>query len=106
MGGTRVGEMEKDCFASHGASSMLLDRLLHCSDDFRMPVCSQCGMIAERIADASFALPGRRAYCRSCRSGSAVVTVRCPYAFKLFMQEVAALNISMRLTTALEDAEA
>jgi DNA-directed RNA polymerase II subunit RPB2 len=101
MGGARVGEMEKDCFASHGASSTLLDRLMRCSDEFRVPVCARCGMIAERIADDAFAISGRRNYCRGCRGGE-VVMVRCPYAFKLFVQEVAALNICMRLAPALD----
>lgn len=95
-GAMRVGEQERDCFIAHGSTSILLDRLLHCSDSFRCLVCRKCGLIAEGRKNGSSA--GAR-YCRSCKlTGPENVTEVCmPYAFRLFMGEVQALGIALRL---------
>lgn len=38
-GGLRLGEMERDCLIGYGASSMILERLMISSDEFKMIVC-------------------------------------------------------------------
>jgi len=42
-GGIRLGEMERDALLSHGASYLLHDRLMACSDTHIAHVCRRCG---------------------------------------------------------------
>lgn len=84
-GGLRVGEMERDCLIGHGASSLLLERLLFSSDQFHMNVCQKCGLI------------GWQGYCGFCKKRQGVVNVSVPYAAKLLFQELISMNIVPRL---------
>ncbi len=45
-GGLRLGEMELECLWSHGALLFLKERFMECSDNFRIFICSDCGMMA------------------------------------------------------------
>ena len=100
-GGTRIGEMERDVLIAHGASALLVERLMKSSDEYVVPICRHCGFFAIRLAD-SMPTVGSRMFCRNCdlRGDSHVALVRCPYAFKLLVQEIAALGVSLRLRLA------
>ncbi|KAI8870494.1 DNA-directed RNA polymerase III 130 kDa polypeptide [Ramicandelaber brevisporus] len=89
-GGLRLGEMERDCLIGYGASSLIIERLMISSDASDMFVCEQCGLIAYQ------------GWCRRCRSGKGVVSIRIPYAAKLLFQELTSMNITPKLI--LEDA--
>lgn len=102
-GGLRVGEMERDCMLSHGASAVLLDRLMHQSDEFEMRVCRHCGLLAESLSPlAPLGVGGHRDYCRNCKLGGSenIAVVAIPYAAKLLHQELGGLNIAMRFRVA------
>lgn len=89
-GGLRLGEMERDCLIAHGASQLLLERLMISSDAFKVDVCQTCGFM------------GYNGYCPCCKSSKKVVKLTIPYACKLLFQELMAMNIAPRLV--LEDA--
>ncbi|KAL8293434.1 hypothetical protein RQP46_000135 [Phenoliferia psychrophenolica] len=89
-GGLRLGEMERDCLIAHGASQLLLERLMISSDAFKVDVCQECGFI------------GYNGWCMRCKSSKRVVKLTIPYACKLLFQELMAMNIAPRLV--LEDA--
>lgn len=84
-GGLRLGEMERDCLIGYGASSLLLERLMYSSDQFKVHVCQKCGLI------------GYQGWCQYCRSGLLMTTLTIPYAAKLLFQELQAMNIVPRL---------
>ena len=95
-GGLRFGEMERDCIISHGAANVLSERLFEQSDPFVATVCSKCGMLAQPVADKTL-LRQKRPFCRTCNDHASVQDVRMPYAFKLLLQELMAMNIAARL---------
>jgi DNA-directed RNA polymerase III subunit RPC2 len=81
--------MERDCLVGHGASMLLMERLMISSDTFEVHVCQQCGLL------------GYSGWCQMCRSGRHVVKMEIPYAAKLLFQELQSMNIAPRLI--LED---
>ncbi|CAH1388640.1 unnamed protein product [Nezara viridula] len=85
-GGLRVGEMERDCLISYGASMMLIERLMISSDAFDVDVCNLCGRLAYS------------GWCHGCNSSASVSTIRIPYACKLLFQELQSMNVVPRLT--------
>lgn len=84
-GGLRLGEMERDCLISYGASNLIMERLMFSSDAFTANVCETCGLM------------GYEGWCQHCRSGVKVSSIRLPYACKLLFQELQSMNISVRL---------
>lgn len=91
----------QDCIISHGAANVLSERLFEQSDPFIATVCGKCGLLAQPAADKTL-LRSKRAYCRVCATNETVHDVRMPYAFKLLLQELMAMNIAARLR--LDDA--
>jgi DNA-directed RNA polymerase II subunit RPB2 len=83
-GGVRLGEMEKDCLISHGVALFMLERLLDQSDKYHLSVCAKCGNIT--YSDT----------CKLC-SNTASVEVHIPYACKLLLQELNAINIKTNI---------
>lgn len=85
-GGLRLGEMERDCLISYGASLLIMERLMLSSDAFNVDVCSLCG----RLAYSS--------WCHNCRSSTNVAKISIPYACKLLFQELTSINVIPKLT--------
>ncbi|EJW03932.1 DNA-directed RNA polymerase II subunit RPB2, partial [Edhazardia aedis USNM 41457] len=77
-GGLRFGEMERDCIISHGCSLFLKERLFEVSDKYEIAVCRLCGFMTT-----------------TCNCGGETVKIDVPYAFKLLVQELNAMNINL-----------
>lgn len=90
-GGLRFGEMERDCMISHGSAGWLKERLCHVSDEFRVHICNKCGLMC--IAN----LEQNTFNCKACDNKSKISQILIPYAFKLMLQELMAMQIAPRL---------
>ena len=89
-GGLRFGEMERDCMIAHGMGQFLKERLVDTSDKYNVHICSNCGFFARKKPDKNIYL------CQGCNSrGESYTThkIELPYAFKLLIQELKAINI-------------
>ena len=82
----KVGEMEKDAFAAHGASSVLLERLVTSSDEFKLIVCHNCGSIVDSKI------------CRICDDSDPGILL-IPYVLKVFIHLLQGINMDIRLKT-------
>ena len=112
-GGLRIGEMERDSVISHGATEFLRESMMERGDKYKMAICNVSGMMAiYNPAKNVFLSPmadGPIKYSGSLDSNIHVDTiskfgrnfsiVEVPYSLKLLMQELLAINISMRIIT-------
>ena len=96
-GGLRIGEMERDCMLSHGAMSVMKDRLHESSDPFSAPICTTCGLLCEPGNPS--AIDGNKGpKCRSCGDKcTGIVDKKLPYAFKLLIHELMSMHIAPRV---------
>ena len=91
-GGLRLGEMERDVLIANGSVILLMRRLVGLSDGCRMLVCGGCGHLAVTVPHTG------EAHCGVCDTDQHVCTIRnVPFAWKLAMQEHAAMGITARL---------
>ncbi|OAG29901.1 DNA-directed RNA polymerase I subunit RPA2 [Nematocida displodere] len=86
-GGIRLGEMERDALISHGATTIIQDRMMACSDGAAFNVCKHCNTLCFFNAFK----------CTGCQSPKALVRVAFPYVFKYLVAELAAMNIGCRM---------
>ena len=116
-GGLRIGEMERDGVIAHGAAYFLRQSMLERGDEYYMAVCNQSGMIAiynpaqnlfmSPMADGPIQFADTLTSAdnqalnveKVTRFGRSFSVVRVPYAFKLLMQELQAMNVQMRVLT-------
>ncbi|CAG9310885.1 unnamed protein product [Blepharisma stoltei] len=88
-GGIRLGEMERDSLLGHGASFLLYDRLMKCSDYSEGYLCKKCGSIL-----GCYLVKGKeKAVCHACQGEG--VKVALPYVLRYLSNELAAMNIKL-----------
>ena len=90
-GGLRLGEMERDCLVAHGASKLILERLMISSDEFTCHICATCGLLGYYNKNEE------KGYCSKCGGSADMRAVKIPYACKLLFQELQSMNIVPRL---------
>ncbi|KAM3339366.1 hypothetical protein P3S68_029235 [Capsicum galapagoense] len=93
-GGSRVGEMERDCLIAYGASMLIYERLMISSDPFEVQVCRKCGLLGY------YNYKLKTGICSMCKNGENISTMKLPYACKLLIQELQSMNIVPRLKLA------
>jgi DNA-directed RNA polymerase II subunit RPB2 len=113
-GGLRIGEMERDSLLGHGISEFLRESMMERGDEYQMVVCNTTGVLAVyNKARDLFMSPMADGPLRFFRSevgkGFALDTmtkygrrfsiVSVPYSLKLLIQELAAINIQLRIIT-------
>lgn len=101
-GGVRFGEMERDALISHGASFLLQDRLLHCSDKTVQLICKNCDSLLSSM-DRMVRKTEKSNYirqleiCRLCKKGDNIDIVEIPYVFKLLVSQLCSMNINVKV---------
>ena len=90
-GGLKFGEMERDCLIAHGASFLLLDRLLEQSDKYTAYFCKTCGL------PAYYDLKQERFICPIHGKDADIAVVTLPYAFYLLLEEMMSMGIYPKL---------
>jgi DNA-directed RNA polymerase II subunit RPB2 len=112
-GGLRVGEMERDGIAGHGAMHFLQESMMVRGDQYYMAICNKSGMTAiynesrnlflSPIADGPIRFAGTLENGMNIENvtkyGRSFSIVHIPYAFKLLMQELSCMNVQMRIIT-------
>ena len=112
-GGLRIGEMERDGVIAHGMTHFLNDSLMNRGDEYFIAVCNQSGVLAfyneKKKIFFSPMIDGPIQFTDNVtenmrvnavsKYGKTFSIVRIPYAFKLLMQELATMNIQLRLIT-------
>ncbi len=94
--------MERDAIIAHGMSKFLKERLLDVSDAYSTYVCDECGLFAQRmIKKENKSVPqDTDVYiCVACKNKTRISKIIIPYAFKLLIQELMAINIAPRIRT-------
>lgn len=93
-------EMERDAIIAHGLAKFLKERLMDCSDAYSTYVCGKCGLFARREDsryNESKPGPDDVYYCPMCNNYTDIHQIMIPYAFKLMLQELMAMNIAPRI---------
>ena len=93
-GGLRIGEMERDSVLSHGTSLFMKESMMERSDKYKWAVCKRCGILSVYNPSKH----SRIFKCKLCNKDD-LVLIETPYSFKLLIQELEAMGITMRINT-------
>jgi DNA-directed RNA polymerase II subunit RPB2 len=113
-GGLRIGEMERDAVGAHGITAFLQESMLDRGDHIFLAICNKTGMTAiynprQKLLLSPMA-DGPVQYTGSLETGDMKLQqvtqygrefslVKIPYVMKLFMQEMLAIGVQMRIIT-------
>ena len=112
-GGLRIGEMDRDAILAHGMTRFIQESMMERGDKYYMAICNQTGTIAiynesrniflSPMSDGpvkfSENLDGGLNIMAVSKFGRDFSIVKIPYAFKLLIQELQAMNVQMRIIT-------
>ena len=101
-GGLRLGEMERDALIGHGISQFMHEKMMYNSDAYATYICDICGLFAQRAQRRENKKEPSNMdvfECPYCNNKNYISKIMIPYAFKLLMQELMAMNIAPRIKT-------
>ena len=115
-GGLRIGEMERDSLVGHGAMTFLNESMMERGDKYYMAICNQSGLLAiynptknlfmSPMSDGPLKFFGEHLRDATqlrmetvTKFGRNFSIIEIPYALKLMMQELQAINVYMRVIT-------
>ena len=112
-GGLRIGEMDRDCLIAHGMSAFIKESMMVRGDQYEMAICNKTGCVAvynekkniflSPMADGPLKfvsnVDDNMNIINVSKYGRDFSVVKVPYAFKLLMQELQAMNCQMRVIT-------
>jgi len=112
-GGLRIGEMDRDCLIAHGMSAFIKESMMVRGDQYEMAICNKTGCVAvynekkniflSPMADGPLKfvsnVDDNMNIINVSKYGRDFSVVKIPYAFKLLMQELQAMNCQMRVIT-------
>ncbi|KCZ75398.1 hypothetical protein H311_02896, partial [Anncaliia algerae PRA109] len=85
LGGVRLGEMERDALLAHGASYIINDRFMNCSDGTMFFYCVGCKSVLFSNKEG-------------CLCGNKIIKeIYLPYVYKYLCAELMAMNVRIRL---------
>jgi DNA-directed RNA polymerase beta subunit len=112
-GGLRIGEMERDGVLAHGMSYFLNESFMIRGDEYNIAVCNKTGAVSvynngKNLFFSLFADGPIRFHTNPngdlnvkniSKFGRSFSILRIPYSLKLLIQELAVLNVQMRIIT-------
>jgi DNA-directed RNA polymerase II subunit RPB2 len=112
-GGLRIGEMERDGVLAHGMSYFLNESFMVRGDEYKIAVCNKTGSVSiyNNAKNLFFSLfadgpinfhtnpNGELNIKNVSKFGRSFSILKIPYSLKLLMQELAVLNIQIRIIT-------
>ena len=105
LGGTKLGEMERDALIAHGVSSLLRERMCLSSDQFDAVFCSTCGDIATSTVETVAGSKITSNSCRVCKDKASFTRVTLPFALKALKQILHGMLLKMTFVLEEETAE-
>ena len=110
-GGLRIGEMERDAILAHGSSMFLKETMMERSDKYKFYISDKSGLFAivnkdkniyEDFSNDAVEIKtnkdtGEIVKKISKISDSDFYCIEAPYSFKLFIQEMLAMNVAPRI---------
>ena len=94
--------MERDAIIAHGMSRFLKERMVDTADAYTTYVCDKCGLFAQREykkGSHAYSTGNDTYFCQPCKNYVHISKIMIPYAFKLLIHELEAMNIAPRIIT-------
>ena len=88
-GGLRLGEMERDALIAHGASKLLIERLMKSSDEYKTTYCTNCNNLSTDFNVNSN-------ICKICSTIGSLVSVTHSRVFLIFQNFLNAMGVNVQ----------